>query len=405
MLALRGSVWLMLVAQAAEAFVGSALPQRTLASAPAARRVLGLREKCTVSQRKVQMDMLGAKGKNSAGMMAGESKKKDDSKPKSLPAPTLYDYDTIVNNVKPSAELVGAVEDAFSQLANGRVDVPLPMHIGIAETPEAGPGDCHIKGGYIEGAPTWTVKLAMVSFYNNLKKGLPAGSGVFVVCDAATGGPKAVLHENRYLTDMRTGAAGAVCVKHLAPNAKSAAFIGTGVIAEAMARATATVHGFEEAFAFARSPQKSSAFCDKMSAELGYPFHACATAEEAVRNADVVFTQTPGGEWVLEEDWLRPHATIVASGTDQPTKNELPPSVMSKAKFVTDITAQCSRVGELRSAIAAGVMTADDVHAEIGQIINGEKPGRTGSELIVCDLTGTGAQDAAIGSHVLKVLD
>ena len=114
------------------------------------------------------------------------------------------------------------------------------MHIGIAETPEAGPGDCHIKGGYIEGAPTWTVKLANVSFYNNVKKGLPAGSGVFVVCDATNGGPKAVLHENRYLTDLRTGSAGAVCVKHLAPNAKSVAFIGTGVIAEAMARATAT---------------------------------------------------------------------------------------------------------------------------------------------------------------------
>ena len=90
-----------------------------------------------------------------------------------------------------------------------------------------------------------------------MKKGLPAGSGVFVVCDATNGGPKAVLHENRYLTDLRTGSAGAVCVKHLAPNAKSVAFIGTGVIAEATARATATVHGFEEAFAFARSPQKS----------------------------------------------------------------------------------------------------------------------------------------------------
>ena len=108
---------------------------------------------------------------------------------------------------------------------------------------------------------------------------------------------------------------------------------------------------------------------------------------------------------MLEEDWLRPGATIIASGSDQPTKNELPPSVMAKAKFVTDITGQCSRVGELRSAIEAGLMTADDVHAEIGQIINGEKPGRVGNELIVCELTGTGAQDAAIGSYVMKALD
>ena len=107
-----------------------------------------------------------------------------------------------------------AVEDAFSQLAQGKVDVPLPMHIGINETAAAGPGDCHVKGGYIEGAPTWTVKLANVSFYNNVAKGLPAGSGVFVVCDAATGGPKAILHENRYLTDLRTGAAAGLVTFH-----------------------------------------------------------------------------------------------------------------------------------------------------------------------------------------------
>jgi hypothetical protein len=132
---------------------------------------------------------------------------------------------------------------------------------------------------------------------------------VFVVCDAANGGPKAILHENRYLTDLRTGAAGAVAVKHLAAKrAKSVAFIGTGVIAEAMARATATVFDFEEAFAYSPSPKKSSTFCKKMSEELGFPHYACATAEDAVRAADVVFTQTPGGEWVLEEEWLRPHA-------------------------------------------------------------------------------------------------
>lgn len=323
-----------------------------------------------------------------------------------LPPPKLYDYDTIRAKVAPSKALTEAVEDAFAQLAGGKVDVPMPMHIGIAETATAGPGDCHIKGGYIEGAPTWTVKLANVSFYKNVEKGLPAGSGVFVVCDAKNGGPKAILQENRYLTDLRTGAAGAVAVKHLAvEGAKSVAFIGTGVIAAAMARSTATVYGFQEAFAFSRDISKASSFCDAMSAELGYPFTACGSAEDAVRSADVVFTQTPGGDWVLEEEWLRPHALIVCSGSDQPTKNEIPPNVLHNGKVVTDITAQCARVGEVRSAIEAGLMTEADVHAEIGQIISGTKKGREGDERIVCDLTGTGAQDAAIGSYVMDVLD
>ena len=107
------------------------------------------------------------------------------------------------------------------------------------------------------------------------------------------------------------------------------------------------MYGFEEAYAYSRDMVKNSAFCDKMAAELGYSFTACATAEDAVRNADVIFTQTPGGEWVLDLNWLRPHALIIASGSDQPTKNEIPPEVMRKAKVVTDITAQCARVGEL----------------------------------------------------------
>ena len=230
---------------------------------------------------------------------------------------------------------------------------------------------------------------------------------MFVVCapDRTDGGPKAILHENRYLTNLRTGAAGAVAVKHLAAKgAKSVAFIGTGVIAEAdgaLDRDGVRVRGGVRV-----QPRRlqGETFCDKMSEELGTP-SACGLAEDAVRAADVVFTQTPGGEWVLEESWLRPHALPSCSGSDQPTKNEIPPNVLKKAKVVTDITAQCARVGEVRSAVAAGVMTVDDVHAELGQIVSGQVKGRKGKELIVCDLTGTGAQDAAIGWYVMDVLD
>ena len=110
----------------------------------------------SLSKSKLNMGMVG---KDSAGMMAAEStngataktysfdKNKNGAKPGRLPAPVLYDYDTIINNVKPSAELVAAVEDAFSQLANGRVDVPLPMHIGIAETPRLDPVTATSRAG------------------------------------------------------------------------------------------------------------------------------------------------------------------------------------------------------------------------------------------------------------------
>ncbi|KAJ1384183.1 hypothetical protein B484DRAFT_341806, partial [Ochromonadaceae sp. CCMP2298] len=238
------------------------------------------------------------------------------------PAPRLFDYATVTKHLKPSKAAITSIENAFGMLAKGEVDVPIPMHIGIHETATAGPGDCHIKGGYIEGTSTWTVKLANVSFYKNLAKGIPAGSGIFVVCDATNGAPLGVFQENRYLTDLRTGAAGAVAVKHFgSPKHTKVAFIGTGVIANAMAEATAQIHGFEQGYAFGLDSNQSQDFCDTISSTCGYPMQNCASAEEAVRAADVIFTQTPGSATVLELAWLKPHATIIASGSDQPSKN------------------------------------------------------------------------------------
>jgi ornithine cyclodeaminase/alanine dehydrogenase-like protein (mu-crystallin family) len=153
---------------------------------------------------------------------------------------------------------------------------------------------------------TWTVKLANVSFYKNVEKGMAPGSGIFIVCDATNGLPLAVFQENRYMTDLRTGAAGAVCVKHFA-NAgthDAVSFVGTGVIAKAMARATANVHGFKEGFAYGLDFDQASAFAAEMTAELGYPITAVPTAEECVSSGDVVFTQTTGASHVLEKDWV-----------------------------------------------------------------------------------------------------
>lgn len=172
----------------------------------------------------------------------------------------------------------------------------------------------------------------------------------------------------------------------------------------AMAEASAKCHKFEGGLAYGLDPKMSQDFADKIEATCGYPVQICATAEEAVRGADVIFTQTTGAAHVLQLDWLKPHATIIASGSDQPTKNELPAEVMKKSKFVVDLIRQCSRVGELRTAIKEGLMTEADVHAELGEVVNGTKTGREGDELIVVDLTGTGAQDAAIGQIAWDIL-
>jgi len=294
------------------------------------------------------------------------------------------------------SDTIASVEEAFKALAKGKVDVPMPMHIGIKESNVAGPGDCHIKGGYIAETPTFTVKLACVSFYKNSEKKLPPGSGIFIVVNAVTGAPLGVFQENRFMTDLRTGAAGAVAMKYCSNHdQKVVGFIGCGAIAKVMARAAAEVRPYE-GVVFALEGAED--FAKDMSQELGVHFDVASSAKDLCGRSDIIFTQTPGGSTVLEKNWLNPKGvTIIASGSDQPTKCEIPPDVLSASKYISDLTKQTSKVGELRSALLAGTMTEDDVHAELGEVVNGEKAGREGNEIIVVDLTGTGAQDAAIG--------
>ena len=259
---------------------------------------------------------------------------------------------------------------------------------------------CHtfiLEGGYVSGAPTFTVKLACVSFYKNLENGLPAGSGVFCVVDAVTGAPLGIFQENRFMTDLRTGAAGAVALKYTtAPDTDlTIGFIGAGAIARNMARAAKEVRPNFQGVAFGL--EGAPEFCADMSAELGVDFTVASSAQELCGMCNVIYTQTPGGSTVLEKEWLTvPGTTIIASGSDQPTKQEIPNDVLQSSKYIADLINQTSKVGELRGPIQAGVMTTDDVYCELGELVNG-KPGREGDELIVVDLTGTGAQDAAIG--------
>jgi ornithine cyclodeaminase/alanine dehydrogenase-like protein (mu-crystallin family) len=313
----------------------------------------------------------------------------------SFSPPRLFDYETVTKNLT-VADAIESIEECFISLAKGKVDVPIPMHIGVDESSVAGPGDCHIKGGYISSTPTFTVKLACVSFYKNIERGLPPGSGVFIVVNAVTGAPLAIMQENRYMTDLRTGAAGAVSVKHCTSPAQDViGFIGCGAIARNMARASAAIRPFKGvAYSFAGAEE----FAKDMESELGMPFEVSGSAQELCGKSDIIFTQTPGSETVLEKDWLNPKGvTIIASGSDQPTKQEIPVDILKDCKYISDLTKQTSRVGELRSAIEAGVMSEGDVYAELGEIVAGEKKGREGNEIIVVDLTGTGAQDAAIG--------
>lgn len=297
--------------------------------------------------------------------------------------------------------LAGA-ERAFTALARDQVVSPMPMGVDFPEIH----GEVHVKGAYIQDAPIFAFKVA-TGFYGNVELGVPTGSGLVLVFDAHTGFPKAVLADNGYLTDLRTAAAGALAAKLLTSAARplTLAVLGAGVQGRMQADLIRRVRNVKEARIWSRQESSRRRYVAEMTHTLGVPVYDHADVGSAVAGADLVVTATPSHVPLVLPGMLSPGVTVIALGSDGPTKRELATEVVASAdKLVTDRTAQCIRLGELHHAVQEGALPPDGVYAELGQIVVGDLPGREGDETIVCDLTGVGAQDAAMAEAAWKVL-
>lgn len=298
-------------------------------------------------------------------------------------------------------EALSAVETAFKALAEGRVVQPPPLGMELKEVR----GEVHVKGAYLQGESVFAIKFAS-GFYNNPERGLPVGAGLVLVFDASTGFPLALLQDNAYLTELRTGAAGALATRLLAPDRPlTVAVIGAGAQARYQLRAISQVREIRELRAWSPLPEEVAAYVEEMGSTLGVPVSGANSPREAVEGADLVVTVTPSREALLELAWLAKGATVVAVGSDGPGKQELAAEILgAPTKVVVDSRAQCVRLGETQHAVSTGILAPEDIHAELGEVLIGERPGREGEELIVCDLTGVGAQDAAMAGVVWELL-
>jgi len=298
-------------------------------------------------------------------------------------------------------EALASAETAFRAMAEDRVQIPPPMGLEIPEVS----GEVHVKSAYLKGAPVFAVKIAS-GFYQNIAKGLPSGAGLILVFDAQTGFPHTLLADNGYLTDLRTAAAGALAARLLAmdPLGK-VAVLGSGIQARYQLRALANVRHWERTVAWSRNRERLERYCQEMEAELERPCTPVAAPEEALRGADLIITVTASREPLFDAACLPNHATVIAVGSDGPDKRELPTQALARAdKIVVDRLSQCLALGEVHHGVAEGVLDPAAVHAELGEVLIGKKAGREGAELIVCDLTGVGAQDAAIAEAAWRIL-
>ncbi|CAN7381890.1 ectoine utilization protein EutC [Bosea sp. LjRoot237] len=290
---------------------------------------------------------------------------------------------------------VACVEEAFAALATKAVAMPPILRLDIPEYR----GEVDVKTAYVPGLDGFAIKVSP-GFFDNPKLGLPSLNGLMILFSTRTGLVEALLLDNGYLTDVRTAAAGAVAARHLArPDAAVAAILGAGMQARLQLEALALVRPIREARIWARDQEKANEAASELSRKLRIPVTALPNPQAAVRGADVIVTTTPAEQPILMADWLEPGQHITAMGSDSEHKNEIDPAVFARATYVADRLTQTRRLGELASAIRAGLATDDQSFAELGDVIAGKRAGRTrADEITLADLTGTGVQDTAIAN-------
>ncbi len=311
-------------------------------------------------------------------------------------APRLLDEGEVRSLVGPP-EAMAAVEEGFRALATGRASPPGIMHL------DPPGGEIHVKGGHIQGQPCIAIKVA-TGFMENPKKGLPTAGGLFLALDSSTGLLRWVLLDNGFLTDLRTGAAGAVAARYMAPVAvDTVGVFGSGTQARYQVEALLQVRRFRRLLVHGRTGASVQAYAKEMATRLGLEVEV-TSPEEVVGRAQVVITATASDKPLVKASWLHPGLHITAVGSDAPWKQELEPEVLAAADLVVvDHLDQCRRLGELHHAIASGLLGPEDVHGTLGEVIAGKVPGRTAdAQVTVTDLTGVGVQDTAIANEVCR---
>jgi alanine dehydrogenase len=287
-------------------------------------------------------------------------------------------------------EAVRAVEEAFAAHGRGAALMPPKVYLSLDEHG----GDFRAMPAYMEGA----AGLKWVNSHpdNPGRHGLPSVMGMYILSDAATAVPLAVMDATA-LTAFRTGAAAAVASRFLArPEPASIGFVGCGVQARVLIDAHRVVYRDR----FDRI-ELAMADVDQAAAEaLAREAGGSAVSVEEAAGCDIVCTATPGRAPVIRRAWIRAGAHINAMGADAPGKRELDPDILAAATIVIDDHHQATTSGEINIAYGKGELTDADIHATLGEVVIGKAPGRAGDEITVFDSTGLAIQDLALARRL-----
>ena len=298
-------------------------------------------------------------------------------------------------------EILQAIETSLAAQGRGETVIEPRMH--LKPDPKVN-GHFNVLRGAI-GAPINAAGVKVVGDYvDNYKRGLPSEMAILNLFDPATGMPKAILDATA-ITDMRTGAVTAIGAKYLARK-------GSRVLGHIGARGTAywnvrlldKLFDFDEIRVHSRRPESRDSFAERLTQDLGKPVRAMADWESTVRGADIVVeaSRLLQPEPLLKTGWIKPGALVVPYGTMSAVELSLT-DIM--AKMVVDDWGQCrgGQFGSLRAHVEAGKLSEATLHAEMGQVVAGLKPGRQNDdETILFWHRGLSLSDIALGHAMLE---
>jgi ornithine cyclodeaminase/alanine dehydrogenase-like protein (mu-crystallin family) len=289
---------------------------------------------------------------------------------------------------------IAAMEGALAALARGEVHVPLRFVMRPGDEPSLlGLMPAHRAGG----TPLYSLKTVAV-FPDNPKRGLDAHQGTVTLFDGETGEVRVLMNASA-ITAIRTAAVSAVATRLLArKDARVLGILGAGVQARSHLEALPLVRNFDTVRIFSRTLEHAQALAAQVGAE------AVDTAEEAVRDADVVVTATSSAEPVLAREWLKPGAHVNAIGGRPPQMTELDTATIADSAFYVDRRESAeAEAGDYRAAVESGAIGPDHIRAELGELVIGVKPGRSSEEEItVFRSLGLAVEDLAAAEYVVR---
>lgn len=285
-----------------------------------------------------------------------------------------------VRRALPMSDAIKGMKEAFSLLSAGEAMLPQRTQLPVAEHE----GVSLFMPGYLPAVDALAIKIVSV-FPQNVARGLPAIHGVVVGLDSETGKPLALL-EGGTLTAIRTGAGSGAATDLLArQDAAIVAIIGSGVQARTQLEAVCTVRNIREARVYSPNQENAKAFAQEMAGRRPAPadVRVVASANEAVRDAHIVCTATTSSSPVFSGAVLSPGSHVNAVGSFRTDMQEVDVETVSRALVVVDSReAAREEAGDLMIPINDGVLGFDHIHAELGEIVNGTRSGRTDDDQV-----------------------